>query len=128
MKKVDETVLKETKYILIWSLCLSVVMQIIFIVIGIWNYTFILGNLLSEVCIVLNFFLMGITVQNSLEKDEKDAKRSIKLSQIYRLLFMFVAVVVGVVLPCFSTWTVIIPIFFPRIAIAFRPLFDKKNS
>lgn len=128
MKKVDETVLKETKYILIWSLCLSVVMQIIFIIIGIWNYTFILGNLLSEVCIVLNFFLMGITVQNSLEKDEKDAKRSIKLSQIYRLLFMFVAVVVGVVLPCFSTWTIIIPIFFPRIAIAFRPLFDKKNS
>ena len=44
------------------------------------------------------------------------------------VVIVVVIVVIGVVLPCFSTWTVLIPMFFPRIAIAFRPLFDKKKS
>lgn len=128
MKKIDATVIQETKYISLWVLLLSVLMQAVFLVIGKWDYTVLLGNILSGVAAILNFFLMGITVQKALEKDEKDAKSSMKVSQLYRFLFLVVVVVIGMALSCFSTWTVIIPMFFPRIAIAFRPLFDKKRS
>ena len=128
MKKIDATVIKETGYIALWVLVLSALTQSVFLVIGKWDYTVLLGNILSGAVAILNFFLMGITVQRALEKNEEDAKKSIKVSQLYRFLFLVVTVIIGVVLPCFSTWTVIIPMFFPRIAILFRPLFDKRKS
>jgi hypothetical protein len=128
MKKIDATVIKETGYIAFWVLVLSALTQSVFLVIGKWDYTVLLGNIWSGAVAILNFFLMGITVQRALEKNEEDAKKSIKVSQLYRFLFLVVTVIIGVVLPCFSTWTVIIPMFFPRIAILFRPLFDKRKS
>ena len=128
MKKIDATVIKETGYIAFWVLVLSALTQSIFLVIGKWDYTVLLGNILSGAISVLNFLLMGITVQRALDKSEEDAKKSVKVSQLYRFLLLVVVVIIGVVLPCFSTWTVIIPIFFPRIAIIFRPLFDKRRS
>ena len=128
MKKIDEVVLRETKYIAIWTMLFSLLMQSVFLVIGKWDYTVLLGNILSEAAVILNYFLIGITVQRALEKDEKDAKSTMKLSQLYRFLLLFAVIILGVLLPCFNTWAVIIPVFFPRFAIALRSLLDKKNS
>lgn len=125
MKKIDATVLKETKYILLCQLIMSALLQSVFLCIGSWDYTVLLGNILSSAVSVINFLLMGITVQNALRKDEKGAKNAMKASQAYRTLMMLVVVVVGVVLPVFNVWAVIIPVFFPRIAIAVRPMFNK---
>jgi predicted permease len=128
MKKIDAIVLKETKYILLWELILSVLMQAVFLVIGKWDYTVLLGNILSASAAVLNFFLMGISIQKALEKDENDAKKTIKLSQSYRFLFLIVVLVAGAAIPCFNIWAVVVPILFPRIAIAFRPYFGQKSA
>ncbi len=126
MKKIDETVLKETKYIAFWVLIFSILMQAVFLVLGKWDYTVLLGNLLSAVFAVINFFLMGITVQKAVVKEEKDAKTTMKVSQMYRTLMILVVTIIGVALPCFNTVAVIIPVFFVRVAIAIRPIFDKK--
>ena len=128
MKKMDATVRKETGYIAIWVFLLSVLTQAVFLVIGKWDYTVLLGNLLSGVAVTFNFLLIGLTVQRALQKEEKDAKNFMKLSQTYRFLFLAIVLILGAVLPCFSIWTVMIPLLFPRIAIAFRQLFDKKLS
>ena len=128
MKKIDATVLRETLYISAWVLILSVLTQAIFLIIGQWDYKALLGNLLSGSVAILNFFLMGLTVQSAVTKEEKEARSAIKLSQLYRFLFLIIIVIIGIVAPCFSNWTVIIPIFFPRVALLFRPLFDKKKS
>ena len=128
MKKIDATVLRETLYISAWVLILSVLTQAIFLIIGQWDYKVLLGNLLSGSVAILNFFLMGLTVQSAVTKEEKEARSAIKLSQLYRFLFLIIIVIIGIVAPCFNNWTVIIPIFFPRVALLFRPLFDKKKS
>lgn len=125
MKKIDGTVLNETKYISFWVLILSLLMQAVFLVIGKWDFSVLLGNLLTSFAVIVNFLLMGITVQNALEKEEKEAKNLMRMSQMYRFLFLLVVIVVGVVLSCFNTWAVIIPVFFPRIAVMFRHFFDK---
>ncbi|MBE7036219.1 MAG: hypothetical protein E7403_02880 [Ruminococcaceae bacterium] len=127
MSKVDPMVLKETKYIACWVLILSVLLQAVFLVIGAWDYTVLLGNLLSGSVCVLNFFLMGTTVQKALQKDKDGAKTTIKASQLYRMLMLTVTVVLGATLPCFQLWATVIPLFFSRIAVSFRPLFDKKQ-
>ena len=90
-----------------------------------WDYPVLLGNILTGAAGVLNFLLMGITVQKAVEKEEKAARAAMKVSQMYRTLFLLVVVIIGVVAPCFNIWAVIIPLFFPRIAIAIRPILDK---
>lgn len=128
MKRIDRTVLKETGYIGLWVGIFSLLLQAVFLVIGQWNYTVLLGNLLGGAAAVANFFLMGLTVQSAVQKEEKEAKQTMRLSQTLRNLLVLVVAVVGIALPCFSTWTVLIPLFFPRIAIAMRPLFLKEKE
>ena len=127
-EKVDKTVIKETLYISVWVLILSAITQAVFLIIGKWSLSVLFGNLLSGVTGILNFFLMGLTVQAAVIKDEKKAALSMKVSQILRMLLIFAVAAVGVLLDCFNTVTVILPLFFPRIAISFRPLFNKKKN
>ncbi len=125
MKKIDSTVIHETKFIALAVIFFSAVTELVFLIIGKWDYTVLLGNLLSGCAAVLNFLLMGITVQNALAKDEKSAKNAVRLSQNLRLLMLFAAAALGVLLPCFNTVTALLPLFFPRIAVMIRPLFKK---
>ena len=68
-KKVDGTVRKETIYIAAAVLILSMLMQAVFLIIKQWDYTVLLGNLLGGGVAVLNFFLMGLTVQKATSAD-----------------------------------------------------------
>lgn len=128
MKKIDRTVLKETAYVAAFTLIFSAIMQSIFLIIGKWDYTVILGNLLGAIAAVGNFLLMGITVQNALGKDEKDAKNLMKFSQSMRLLMLFVFALIGYLVPVFNTVAAVVPFLFPRIAVTLRGIFIKKNE
>ncbi|MBQ2285043.1 MAG: ATP synthase subunit I [Clostridia bacterium] len=127
--KANETVKKECIYIAYCCTILSVLMQAVFVVCKRWEYTVLLGNLLSLVASVLNFYFMGLTVQKAVEKDESDAKKLMKSSSSVRTAVLFVIIAIGVALPWFNTVAVIVPVFFPRIAIMLRPFIkDKKGS
>lgn len=128
MPKIDKVVLKETRYIALWVLALSVIMELIFLIINMWDITVLLGNVLSAFVTVLNFLLMGIGVQKAVSQDEKGAKQTMKVSQMLRMLMLLIAAVLGVYLSVFNTWAVLIPLFFPRIAILVRPFFDKSQN
>ena len=127
--KANETVKKECIYIAYCCTILSVLMQAVFVVCKRWEYTVLLGNLLSLVASVLNFYFMGLTVQKAVERDESDAKKLMKSSSSVRTAVLFVIIAIGVALPWFNTVAVIVPVFFPRIAIMLRPFIkDKKGS
>lgn len=128
MKPIEPAVKKETAYIAGWSLLLSVVMEMVFWAVGAMDYTVPLGNLLGVAASLLNFFLMGLTIQKAVGLEEKAASAKMKLSQMLRMLMVLVLAVLGLALPCFHTVAVLVPFFFPRIAISFRPLFDRKND
>lgn len=123
MKRFGIVVVRETKYIAVCVILLSAIMEAMFLLLGYWNYKVLLGNLLSGVFAVANFFFMGVTVENTFLKEEKEAKNTIRASQMLRTFMLFVIVVAGVLLPCFDTAASIIPLFFVRIAIACRPYF-----
>ncbi len=124
--KLDKAIKKETAYITLWVIILSVLTQAVFLIIGAWEWEVLFGNILSAGVSILNFLLMGISVQKSLGRDEKSVKQFMKGSSMLRTFMIFAVAAVGVSLPVFSPWTVLIPLFFPRIAIMFRPLFAKK--
>ena len=125
MSKVDKTVLKETKYIAAFVVIFSALLQAVFLIIQKWDYTVLLGNLLGASTAVGNFFLMGLTVQKAVTKDEMEAKKVIKTSQTLRNFGLFVIGMIGVLAPVFNTITVLVPYFFPRIAILLKPFVDK---
>ena len=125
MKKIDPTIKKETLYIAAFVIIFSVLMQSVFLIIGKWDVEVLFGNILGAVAAVGNFFLMGLTVQTSLEKEEKEAKNIIKLSQSARLFLLFGVALAGYLIPVFNIIAVVIPFLFPRIAVMLRPLADK---
>lgn len=128
MKNIDQTVQKETGYIALSTIILSLLMESVFLIIGRWNYTVLLGNVLSVVAAILNFFLMGLTIQSATQKEEKEARNRMKLSQSLRMIMLFATAVLGSLAPCFHIAAVLIPLFFPRIAIAFRPILFRKDT
>lgn len=126
MTKVDDTVRRETVYIAVWVLILSMIMQAVFLVVGKWDTDVIFGNVLSAFGAIANFFLMGITIQKAVDKEQKEAAQMMKFSQTMRLFMQFAVLALGVLF--FSPITSIVPLFFPRIAVAFRPYLDKKQE
>lgn len=128
MKKVDETVKKETLYIAAFTVIFSVLMESAFLIVHLWDYTVLLGNLLGITAAVLNFFLMGLTVQKAVLLEEKDARTKVQFSQMMRFVMLIIFAVIAGVFECFNLIAFAIPLLFPRIAIFFRPYFGKKND
>ena len=81
MKKIDPVVLKETYFICLFTLILSVLMQAVYLIIGHWSVSVLLGNILGALAAALNFFLMGLTVQKVVSTEDEDlAKNRMKAS------------------------------------------------
>ena len=128
MKKIDGTVVRETKYIAACTLALSALMQAVFLVLGRWDATVLPGNILGAVAAVGNFLLMGITVQKAVQKEEKEARSLVKLSQSLRQLMLLAVAMVGYFVPVFHTVAVVLPFLFPRIAVALYPVLRKEKA
>lgn len=128
LKKLDPTVRRETAFVALGTVILSVLMEAVFLVIGKWNLTVLFGNLLGAFVAVLNFFLLGLTVQAAVSLEEKDAKARMTLSQRLRLLLLAAAAILGIVLPCFDAIAAILPLFFPRLVLGVRAFTLKKEE
>lgn len=128
MSKIDKTVKKETIYISCFVVIFSMLMESAFLIFHKWDYTVLLGNLLGMVAAILNFFLMGVTVQKAVLLEEDAAKNKVKLSQMLRMLMLVIFAVIACVFDYFNLIPFVITLLFPRLAIFFRPYFDKKNN
>ncbi|MBQ2940763.1 MAG: hypothetical protein IJD97_00865 [Clostridia bacterium] len=127
MFKIDPTVKKETLYISLVTFILSILMQAVFLIAGMWNHTFIWGNTLGFLASVGNFLLMGLTVQKALTLEEKDARKLVQLSQSGRLFMLLIVALIGNFVGIFNLFSVVIPFIFPRIAVMIRPLIKGKE-
>ena len=123
--KIDKTVLKETKYIAFFVLIFSVIMQIIYLCAGYWDYKVLLGNLWGALLAVGNFFAMGLFVQKAVMQEEEEAKKTVKMSQTVRFAALILLLVIGAAIPLLNNVPMVISLIFPRLSIYLRPLVDK---
>ncbi len=129
LKKLDKEIVREIKYISAWIVIFSALMQSVFLIIGKWDYTVLLGNLLSASVGILNFYLLALTVTKAVSsEDDKYRKNLMKLSQGLRFLMLLGVAILGATLPCFHLIATLIPILFPRLAILIRPLIIKTKD
>lgn len=115
--KIDETVRRETIHVIEGVIILSVVMELCWFLLGWWNYTILLGNLLGAAAGIANFFLMGQMVAQVMEKEPEEQKKLVRQSQLKRSLMLFAAMIIAGLLPWFDLFATIIPILFPRMII-----------
>ena len=83
-----------------------------------FDYTVVLGGICGGMVAVLNFFLMGLTVQKVTEETSEERARTImKSSYSKRMLMQMVWGIVAITAPCFQFVAGLIPLLFPSIGI-----------
>ena len=114
--KIQKAIKKETLHIAEGTLAISAVMCAVFALLHKFSFAVVLGALLGSAVAILNFFLLGLSVQAAMQKGEHAAAY---MKRIYTLRMMGCALcVVGAVLtPSIHTFAFILPLFFPQIVI-----------
>ncbi|MPN22408.1 hypothetical protein SDC9_169791 [bioreactor metagenome] len=93
--------------------------MLVFFVLGRLDQPVVLGALLGGGFAILNFFVLGLSVQKSVASGNVTrGKLMMTLSYSLRMLAMMGVVVLGLALPYFSWVTVVLPQLFPRLTIA----------
>ena len=125
MPNVSDAVRRETAWVAAWTAGLTLVMHIVFVIIGKWDTGVLLGSLLGCAVAVGCFFWLGMTVQKAVGKPEKQAKGILQRSMFLRLLVQGGALAAGFAVVWLNGWAVMIPLLFPQIAVRLRPLWKK---
>lgn len=82
------------------------------------DYTVFLGGIAGGIIAVLNFFLMGLTVQKvAATADEDTARSRMKASYSQRMMLQILWIILAIVAPCFWFVTGILPLLFPSLGI-----------
>ena len=127
--KANETVKKETVFLASVTAILTVMMLAVFLILKKFDLSVLLGAVIGAAVSVVNFFLMALTLQKSLENtDEKDRNAFLKMSRTYRMLGIVVIILVALFALGTNVYSTLIPLLFPRISVIFRQMTLKKEE
>ena len=129
----NPAVKKETGYIALWVVLLSLVMEGVFLVIRRWDLSVLFGNLGGAAVAIGNFFLLALTatriMESSLQKNKPEqAAAKMKATATFRLVGCALVCVILIAVFKTNLYATVIPLLFPRIGIAFRPMIDRKRG
>ena len=133
MDSVQPAVKKETKRVAVSTVTGVILMWIVIVVLHLvlpdkvpFDYTVILGGIGGGAIAVLNFFLMGLTVQKIAScEDESAARMRMKSSYSQRMMLQMLWVIVAIVAPCFWFVAGILPLLFPSLGIKIMGIMKK---
>ena len=128
--KIDKTVLHETKLLSLGVAILSLLEQGVFFVCGAWWTGVLFSTLLVAAAQILNFFLLGVTVQRAVTmENQKRRELLLRFSLAGRMLLILCSVVLGILLPgAFDLWALLPPVFFNRITFLVRGMVPVKET
>ena len=133
---IQPAVRKETRHVAIGTAICVVLMWVMYAILHAvtpeqvpFDYTVILGGLGGGIIAVLNFFLMGLTVQKvvSLE-DEGQARNKMKASYSQRMMLQLLWGIAAIVSPCFQFAAGLLPLLFPNIVIKTMGILGTKKQ
>ena len=91
-----------------------------------FDYTVILGGIGGGMIAILNFFLMGLTVQKIASTQDEDMARSrMKASYSQRMAMQMIWCVVAMIVPVFHPVAGIVPLLFPSMGIKILGIMKK---
>ncbi|MBQ2650380.1 MAG: ATP synthase subunit I [Clostridia bacterium] len=120
----SDVVKKEAGYIAAGTVLLSALVQIVWAVFFDYDLSVFFGGLWGGAVAILNFILMGLTVQKvANEPDQLSAKRRMQASYQLRMMLTIFTTVLAIIIPGINWIMAAISLFFPRLTILVMPLF-----
>lgn len=114
--KIQKTILRETLHVALAMLIGSALECAVFAVLGKFDASVALGAGYGAFFTILNFFLMGLSVQKTMQTKEGE-KLHTKRSYTLRMLLLTAAVAAGVLIPQIHSIAVLIPFLLLKPAI-----------
>ena len=136
LDNIQPAVKKETKKVSVITIIGVILMWIVFAILHFikpesipLDYTVFIGGIGGGAIAILNFFLMGLTVQKAAAaEDEGTARMKIKASYSQRMMLEIIWVIIAIVAPCFQFVAGIAPLLFPGTGIKIVGIFYKSNN
>lgn len=136
LDNIQPAVKKETKKVSVITIVGVILMWIVFAILHFikpesipLDYTVFIGGIGGGAIAILNFFLMGLTVQKAAAaEDEGTARMKIKASYSQRMMLEIIWVIIAIVAPCFQFVAGIAPLLFPGTGIKIVGIFYKSNN
>ena len=126
--KVKYVIVKETIRITLGCLLLSLIMILIYLLIGKFSSAVILGALVGSLIAILNFLALGISLQKTVTKSEENIKNMVRVSYSSRMIIMFILLAVCLYSGRFNSISLMLPLIFPRITIIIFNILPKKDK
>lgn len=115
--------------IAVGSAVLSGIVVLVFVIIGKFDYTVLIGALTGFVLSVGNFYFMSVGIIKALETgDENTAKAKMRTSYIIRTVIMLGIMAASFFIPFMNPIPVLLSVFYPRITIFVCDLFEKRKK
>ncbi len=129
----DPAVRKETGYIAVWVVSLSLIMEAVFLLIRKWDLSVLFGNAGGAAVAVGNFFLMALIATRAVDRavangKPEEAMTRVKATATVRLLGCALICVILIAVFKTNVYATLIPMLFPRIGIMFWPKFNKNSA
>jgi len=138
--KPDSAVRRETARVAAGVFALVVVMLIVYVIVGKFSVPVLLGGIYTGLLTVINFFIMGLTVQGvtnraaERERTEQELadltiemKNRMKLSYNVRMIALFALLVLGIAVFKFDPLATILPVVFPTIVIRVLQIMEARR-
>ena len=138
--KPDRTVIRQTARVAAGVFALVALMLAVYAVLGRLNARVALGGIYTGALTVLNFFIMGLTVQGvtnraaEKERNEQELadltiemKNRMKLSYNVRMIALFALLVVGLSVFKFDPLATILPVVFPTVVIRILQIMEARR-
>ncbi len=155
--KLQPAVKQDTLRIAAGTVCLACVMMLVFLALGHFDLSVLLGALLGCAAAVGNFFLMAMTIQHVVERRQQEAaqhppapadadgeaaadeekpadplskadKQFIQMSYTGRMLMIAAVGLAALLADMFHPVATLLPLLFPRIVIFALGILDKSKT
>lgn len=125
---VDKIVVDEIKKISLGVGVLDALLLVVMLAAGRMSLAMLLAVFFSSAFSVLNLVLLALACTRAVQKNEKSAKLSIRLSYAARLMLTGVVIYIGLRSPHLDPLGVIIPLLFPVAAIYLVNLVERRRE
>ena len=129
--EIQPAVKKETLRIAAGTAILVAIMLAAFALLGQFSLAVLLSGLVGGVIAVVNFLLLGLTVQRvAAQSEEAQGRKIMHVSYNVRMLILLVWIILAVALPALNWVAAALPLLAPRLSIAVMQLtgYYKKNE
>ena len=129
----DPAVRKETGYIAVWVILLSLVMEAVFLLLRKWDLSVLFGNIGGAAVAIGNFFLMALIATRAMNRavengKPEEAAARVKSTTMVRLLGSVLLCVLLIAVFKTNVYATLIPMLFPRVGIVFWPRFSRSRG